>query len=78
MCALLLDSCQKFEDEEDFLWLTEQKLVRLTEHETLSKASALLSASPITCTPNVTYTDRILTLLGRILQRDNQCWEGYF
>lgn len=71
MCALLLDSCQKFEDEEHFLWLTEKKLGRLTEHETLSKALALLRANPIAGTPNVTYTDRILTLLGRILQRDN-------
>lgn len=71
MCALLLDSCQKFEDEEHFLWLTEQKLVRLTEHETLSEASALLRTNPIACTPNVTFTDRIPTLLGRILQRDN-------
>lgn len=61
----------KFEDEEHFLWLTEKKLGRLTEHETLSKASALLRANPIAGTPNVTNTDRILTLLGRILQRDN-------
>lgn len=37
----------------------------------LSKALALLRANPIAGTPNVTYTDRILTLLGRILQRDN-------
>lgn len=64
MCALLLDSCQKFEDEEHFLWLTEKKLGRLTEHETMRLWD-------IACTPNVTYTDGILTLLGRILQRDN-------